>query len=1021
MTINRTQLAELEALLHDRVTTDLDERRIYSHDVGTLPRLVRPLLGAALADAVVQPRTEAEVIEVVRWAARNRVPLTPRAKATSGYGGCIPARGGVVVDLSRYRGIVAIDPQAQTVTVRAATVWRDLEGELAKSGLALRLYPSSAPSSTVGGWLAQGGVGYGSFQYGTFRENVVSARVVMPGGEVRAFEGPDLDLVSDAEGITGIILEVTLRVRPAAEERVAAAAFPSAKALAAALRALAAEALPLWSVSFVNPRMVELRRQLPPRLEHGHPVPEPRPELPAGYVVTLVGPAADWDQIEGRLASIIEAREGTRLPAEVARHEWDERFDIMHVKRLGPSLIPTEVVVPLDGLADTLETVDRLVRQPLVIEGMVSRAPEKGYEVTLLGFIPHDERTFAYNLAYALSLSVLKAAKARGGRAYATGLYFAHEAPSVLGAERVARLRALKAQADPQGLMNPGKVLQPNALGTFMAIAEAAEPLARPLANLARVPIGEQLEGKARRGVPADVAWYAYACAQCGACVDECDQYYGRIWESQSPRGKWYFLRNLMEGRGRMTQEWVDRFLACTTCELCHVHCPLELPIEPAWLRMRGALIHQQGRMTFPPFEVMRAAVRKERNIWASYARDRAAWIPEDLRARIKPEAQIAYFAGCTASFVEQDVAEGTARLLDAAGVEFTYMGEDEACCGLPMLVAGKWDTFAEIVRHNIEGMRARGVRTVVTSCPACWLSWHTYYKEWAQKLGLDYDFEVRHYSEVLAERIRAGEFRFPNPVPLKVTWHDPCHMGRAGGIYEPPREVLRAIPGLELVEMEHNRECAHCCGSVLTLVENPDTGKVIGDVRLREAEATGAQAVIASCPCCEVQLRVTAQKTGRDLPVIDLAHLAARALGIEMQDPTAYAMAAWGVFEAMIWLLKPERMADLFEELFPPMFRAMPAPMLGMMKLAKRVPGMLTLMKPMMPAMMPLLVPMLMPKVMPDMLAAVARRVPMPAHMQEQMPDLMPEAMKGLLPQMLPLITPLVVPRMIRYIREEL
>jgi len=128
-------------------------------------------------------------------------------------------------------------------------------------------------------------------------------------------------------------------------------------------------------------------------------------------------------------------------------------------------------------------------------------------------------------------------------------------------------------------------------------------------------------------------------------------------------------------------------------------------------------------------------------------------------------------------------------------------MGSDEACCGLPMLVAGKWDAFADIVRHNIAGMKARGVRTVVTSCPACWLSWHTYYPQWAKKLGLEFDIQARHYSEVIAGRIRENGFAFPNPVPIKVTWHDSCHMGRAGGIYEPPREVLRAIPGLELTQ----------------------------------------------------------------------------------------------------------------------------------------------------------------------------------------------------------------------------
>jgi len=1013
---------ELRQMFGPRVNFDEMERKIYSHDVGVMPRLIRPIIGNPVSAAVVQPKSEDELIALVRWANQHKVPLVPRAKATSGYGGVLPVKGGVTVDLHRLRKILEIDAQAMTVRVRPSVVWGDLEKELNKQGLALRTYPSSAPSSTVGGWLAQGGVGYGAYEYGAFRQNVVAARVVLPNGEVRVFEGDDLSLISDAEGGTGFITEVTLRVRKAEPEQVWGVRFESAADLAAALKELWEAGVPLWSVSFINPMMAHLKNRLPPKLEHGHPVHEHRPTMPEAYVAILVGPAPRWQDAEARIGHIVEAHGGALLDRETAEHEWAERFNLMHVKRLGPSLLPSEVVVPLDNLGQALGEIEKSVHLPLVMEGLVNG----NGEVTLLGFIPHDERTFGYNVAFGLALTVIKIAKKYGGRPYSTGYYFAGEAETVLGADRVRKLREFKKAVDPNGIMNPGKVLGNGVMGTFMGLAQTLEPVIRVMGNRFRRTPEERIAGQGKRGIPDDVAWYAYACAQCGYCVDECDQYYGRGWESESPRGKWYFLREYMEGRAQMTQDWVDNFLACTTCEVCNVKCPLELPIEPAWLQMRGELIHKEDRLTFPPFEIMRQSLRKERNIWASYSKDRSAWVPEELEDKIRWRADIGYFPGCTASYVETDVAQGTARLLLAAGVEFTYMGDGEACCGLPMLVSGQWDAWEEIMRHNIAGMKARGVKTVVTSCPACWLSWKQYYPEWAKKLGIEYDFEVRHYSELLAQRIASGEMKFTHEVPLKVTWHDSCHMGRAGGIYEPPREVLKAIPGVEFVEMEHNRDNAHCCGGVLSLLEDPDAAKIIGDMRLQEAVNTGAQALVASCPCCEVQFRVTAQKTGEQMPIVDLAHLASEALGIQIQDPTDYAMELWGTFEAMIRLLKPEAMADFMVGLLPQMIDAMPGPFPAVMKWLKRTsPGvrdaMLAVMRPIMPKMFPILMPGMMPKVMPDMLAAVEKVVPMPPHMKEQMPDLMPAAMDNLMPKMLPLIIPHFMPKMEAYLKGEL
>jgi Fe-S oxidoreductase/FAD/FMN-containing dehydrogenase len=1019
--LSPTLQQDLHEMFGPRVAFDRLERLFYSHDVGSLPSLVKPLIGHTLPAGIVQPLTEEQVIQLVTWAQDNGVPLVPRGKSTSGYGGVIPARGGLVVDFSWMNEILAVDVETMAVTVQPGVIWERLEKELNKEGLALRTYPSSAPSSTAAGWLAQGGAGFGAYEYGTFRKSVVSCRLVLPSGEAREFSGADLNLVSEAEGITGFITELTILVRPFEEEAIWGAHFATAEGITRAVNAAREASLPLWSVSFINPKMGELKNQIPPLMEHGHVVESHRPVLPEGYVAIFVAPESRREAIETPLTSIVIGAGGKLVDDEVAHLEWEERYDLMHVKRLGPSIAPAEVLVPLANLGTTLNAIGERVQLSMVMEGMVDGTDG---EVTLLGFILHDERKFTFNFAFGLALTVLKIAKKNGGRAYSTGLYFTNQAKSVFGSDRLARLAAYKSEQDPDGLFNPHKVLKGKPLlSAFMGLAEAFEPVVRVFGNAAKTPSGERIEGQGRRGIPDDVAWYAYACSQCGYCVDECDQYYGRGWESQTPRGKWYFLRQYMEGKADWNQKMVDSVMACTTCELCNIRCCEDLPIEPSWLRLRGQLIHDEDRLTFPPFEIMRQSLHKEYNIWAAYRADRPKWMRAEVLEELPEKAEIAYFPGCTASFVENDIAQATACLMHKAGIEFTYLGTDEACCGIPMLVAGLWDTWEEIMRHNVEAMKARGARTVVTSCPACWLVWHTFYPEWAEKLGIEYDFEAKHYSELLAQQIQAGIFQLDHSVDMTVTWHDSCHMGRAGKIYEAPRELMRAIPGLELVEMEHNRQEAHCCGSVLSLVADPPVAARVGDLRLKEAEAAGAQAVVTACPCCEVQFRVTADKTGRDLPILDLASLTCDAAGIEHPDSTPYALEMWAVFEAMINLLKPEPMAAFMADLLPEMIEAMPQPFQGMMKLVKSSPGpvqdaMITMMKPIMPFLFPRLLPGMMPKVMPNMLEAVGERIDMPKAMQEQMPDLMPPAMENLMPKMLPEVIPYFMPRMEDYLR---
>ena len=211
-----------------RVNFDKIERKLYGHDIAAVPSLIKPLIGNTMPDAVVQPVDESELADLIRWSRNNAVPLTPRGKASSGYGGVLPVKKGIVVDFYRMNRIIAIDKEAKTATVQAGVVWEKLDKELERHGLTLKTYPSSYPGSTAGGWLAQGGAGIGSYEAGWFRDVVISARIVLPDGTIREFSGPDLDLISEAEGITGFISELTINVQPLEEMDIVSIGCPDA-------------------------------------------------------------------------------------------------------------------------------------------------------------------------------------------------------------------------------------------------------------------------------------------------------------------------------------------------------------------------------------------------------------------------------------------------------------------------------------------------------------------------------------------------------------------------------------------------------------------------------------------------------------------------------------------------------------------------------------------------------------------------------------------------------------------------
>ncbi|MFC1919402.1 FAD-binding oxidoreductase [Chloroflexota bacterium] len=294
--LNTKLKSHLQNSFGSRISLNKTECKLYGHDIAAIPNLIKPLVGDTTPEAVVQPEAEGELVELVKWAVEKGIPITPRGKASSGYGGVLPIKNGIVVDLYRMNKVISIDADAQTATVQAGMIWEKLDRELEKRGLTLRLYPTSYPASTVGGWLAQGGAGIGSYEAGWFRDNVVGARVVLPDGKVQEFTGADLDLIADAEGTTGIISTVTIRVQPLEDLKVVAIGCPDAHDLQKLLQSIVDEKVPIWSLVFINPRMAELKNKAPLMEHHGHPA-EERVLLPASYIITLAFKANEQETV----------------------------------------------------------------------------------------------------------------------------------------------------------------------------------------------------------------------------------------------------------------------------------------------------------------------------------------------------------------------------------------------------------------------------------------------------------------------------------------------------------------------------------------------------------------------------------------------------------------------------------------------------------------------------------------------------------------------------------------------------
>ncbi|MFQ6051709.1 MAG: FAD-binding oxidoreductase [Candidatus Hydrothermarchaeota archaeon] len=438
----------LKEIFGDRVRFDEDERLLYSHDVGMLPDLVSVFMLSTFPDAVVLPENNEELIKLVNLANEFRMPLIPRGSASGGYGGALPVYGGIVVDLSRMGKIIEINKDEKTATVEPGVIWWNLEKELNKKGLQLKNYPSSAPSATVAGWIAQGGTGIGSLAHGGACDVVREAEVVTPNGQVMTFKGNDLDLVCDCEGITGFITKLKIEVKDKEEIVPVTVLFKNAATLNRAINQIVREVKP-FTIGFGTPGFTKLKQEAT-----GHKVlPEDK------YYALIAYYESDYNNSKEKLVDIIYSNAGEIVSGEISKEEWEERFYPMRLKRLGPSIIPSEALVPLERLGEALEAIEKETKGMYIgAEGQVISERE----AAILAFFLDDERSFLrFTFGWNNAFKIIDVAKKFGGRIYSTGIWFSGESESFFGKERYEKIKRFKKEVDPNDIMNPGKIFSP--------------------------------------------------------------------------------------------------------------------------------------------------------------------------------------------------------------------------------------------------------------------------------------------------------------------------------------------------------------------------------------------------------------------------------------------------------------------------------------------------------------------------------------------------------------------------------
>ncbi len=842
------------------VRTDQIERLCHARDMS---------VHEGIPDAVVFASSTDEVSKVLKFAHDHNIKVIPRGSGTSTTGAVLACFGGIILDVSRMNKIKEIQKKDGYAVVEPGVICQHLNNALAPTHF-FPPDPGSATIASIGGMVATNASGNRAIKYGTTKDYVMAMEVVLADGRVlrtgstapKTSSGYDLvHLFCRSEGTLGVMTEITVKILPMPEYIAFAQLwFPEVEDAGKAAEGILGSGIPLSSCEILDRVSIDVVNKA-----MGLNIPEK-----VGCILFI--------EIDGNRQAVKENIEKiNRISKEC--HSLGEQWDDDPGRRLkmwagrqglvpslsklrrGAKLVPLveDFGVPISKIPETIRKLQAIRDKhnfPIPIFGHIGDG--NLHAVLIIDGRRKEEWDVAKKIAQDfidLTMELKGTLTAEHGLGIAKAPYIHHE----LGIGQEV-MRSIKKALDPKNILNPGKLGLDDETKDIYAFFTYKEFIETP----------EKI-----KSFGPEVDNEIFACINCGFCRAGCTVYARTGLESENARGRVIQAYYMMKGLLEPSKEVADKFYLCTTCLNCKATCPAGVVVSEIVEAGRRKLV-EAG---FLPeiHKTLMENLKATGNPFGEPREKRTDVYPSTFKPQAGPVDTL-FFPGCVASFQDVNIIPNLMNIFDKAGISFTALGKDENCCGYISYLVGT-EEFKEVGKKNVEAISKVQPKQIVTTCAGCYKTFKELYPKY-----LSFQTPVLNAIEYLDQLLQNGKLKFQEIPPTKVAYHDPCDLGRHLNIFEPPRDLIKKIPGVTLIEFKNNRLLAKCCGGGGGMKAfNTELSGEIAYQRMLEALEVGAETVVSACPACKANLQVAAARLRKEkkgkIKVMDITELIAEAL----------------------------------------------------------------------------------------------------------------------------------------------